>query len=86
MADFVNHSADPDIQLQLYQSRKRLKVEMQKALSCISPAAKRKIAARWREEYSELFYNELLSLARNKSIAREIANWDLDGFDEQRRK
>ena len=86
MADFVNHSADPEIQLALYQSRKRLKVEMSRALSCISPAAKRRLAAEWKEKYSDLFYRELLSCARNKQVARDISNWDLDEFDDKRLK
>ena len=73
-----------DMKLALYQTRKRLKVEMQRALSCISPASKRKIAQRWREEYSELFYRELIACAKNKDAMREIANWDLDNFKGKR--
>ena len=73
-----------DMKLALYQTRKRLKVEMQRALSCISPAAKRKIAQRWREEYSELFYRELIACAKNKDAMREIAQWDLDNFKGKR--
>ena len=73
-----------DMKLALYQTRKRLKVEMQRALSCISPAAKRKIAQRWQTEYSELFYRELIACAKNKEGMREIANWDLDNFKGKR--
>ena len=73
-----------DMKLALYQTRKRLKVEMQRALSCISPAAKRRIAQRWREEYSELFYRELIACAKNKDAMREIAQWDLDNFKGKR--
>ena len=73
-----------DMKLALYQTRKRLKVEMQRALSCISPASKRKIAQRWREEYSELFYRELIACAKNKDAMREIAQWDLDNFKGKR--
>lgn len=68
------------VQTELYKSRQRLKREMQRALSCISPAAKRKLAAEWREVYSELFYKELISCARNKNVCREIANWDVEGM------
>ena len=73
-----------DMKLALYQTRKRLKVEMQRALSCISPASKRKIAQRWKDEYSELFYRELIACAKNKDAMREIANWDLDNFKGKR--
>lgn len=69
-----------DTRLELYQSRKRLKVEMQRALSCISPASKRKLAAEWQEVYSALFYKELIACAKNKAVCGEIANWDLDNF------
>ena len=73
-----------DTRLALYQTRKRLKVEMQRALSCISAASKRKIAQRWREEYSELMYKELIACAKNRNACREIANWDLDNFKGKR--
>ena len=73
-----------DTKLELYRTRKRLKVEMQKALSCISAASKRKIAQRWKTEYSELFYRELIACAKNKEGMREIANWDLDNFKGKR--
>lgn len=67
-----------DIQQELYRTRKRLKAEMQRALSCISPASKRKLVAQWQEKYSDLFYKELLACARNKDVCAEIANWDLE--------
>ena len=69
-----------DMKLELYRSRLRLKKEMARALSCISPAAKRKLAAEWQETYSELFYKELISCAKNKNVCREIANWDVEGM------
>lgn len=74
------------LQIELYRSRQRLKKEMQRALACISPASKRKLAAEWRETYSELFYKELLSCARNKKVATEIADWPLEEFDKKRAK
>ena len=68
---------DKDIQTQLYESRLRLKREMQRALSCISPKAKRMLAAEWEEKYSSIFYKELLSCAKNKEAAKSIADWQL---------
>jgi hypothetical protein len=75
-----------DTQMALYVSRVKLKREMARALSCIKPAAKRKLAQEWRETYSELFYKELIRCAKNKEVAATIAEWDLDSFDKQRKQ
>ena len=77
---------EQDIQQQLLTSRRRLKKEMQIAISCISAASKRRLVARWKEEYSQLMYETLVACARNKNARQVIANWDLDNFDEQRKK
>lgn len=69
---------EKDIQTELYNSRLRLKKEMQRALSCISPSAKKKLAREWEDKYSALFYKELLSCAKNKKVAVEIADWNLE--------
>ena len=69
---------EKDIQTELYNSRLRLKREMQRALSCISPSAKRKLAREWEDKYSALFSKELLSCAKNKKVAVEIADWNLE--------
>jgi hypothetical protein len=66
---------DKDTQEQLYNSRLKLKKEMQRAISCIKPSAKRKLVAEWQSTYSELFYKELLACAKSKSVRYEIANW-----------
>ena len=68
---------DKDTQTQLYESRLRLKREMQRALSCISPKAKRMLVAEWEDKYSGIFYKELLNCARNKEAAKTIADWQL---------
>ena len=75
-----------DTQMALYVSRVKLKREMARALSCIKPAAKRALAAEWRETYSELFYKELIRCAKNKEVAATISEWDLDSFDKQRKQ
>jgi hypothetical protein len=64
-----------DEQLELYASRLRLKREMQRALACMSPSAKRKLAREWEEKYSALFYKELMSCAKSKKVSAEIADW-----------
>ena len=66
---------EKDMQEQLYNSRMKLKREMQRAIQCIKPSSKRKLAAEWREKYSEIFYKELISCARNKDVRVEIAYW-----------
>jgi hypothetical protein len=75
-----------DTQMALYVSRMKLKREMLRALSCIKPAAKRKLAQEWRETYSELFYKELIRCAKNKAVAATISEWDLDSFDKQKKQ
>jgi hypothetical protein len=69
---------DKDTQMQLYESRLRLKKEMQRALSCISPKAKRLLAADWEDKYSAIFYKELISCARSRDVSETIANWKVD--------
>ena len=68
------------LQTELYKSRMRLKREMQRALACISPSSKKKLAAEWQETYSALFYKELIACAKNKAVARDIADWNVEGM------
>jgi hypothetical protein len=74
----MNMDTDRDIQKELYNSRMRLKAEMNRALSCISKPSKRKLAAEWQEKYSALFYKELIACAKNKQVCRTIADWQLE--------
>lgn len=76
----IEQDTGTDLQTELYKSRLRLKREMQRALSCISASNKRKLAAEWAEKYSAIFYRELISCARNKAVAREIADWDVENM------
>lgn len=64
--------------MRLYNSRLRLKREMQRALSCISPGAKRYLAKEWKEKYSDIVYKELIRCARNRDAAETISKWNLD--------
>jgi hypothetical protein len=70
-----NMDTEKDMQTELYNSRLRLKREMQRALSCISKPSKRKLAAEWEDKYSAIFYRELVNCAKNKAVARDIADW-----------
>lgn len=74
------------VEEQLYRTRKRLRLEMRRALSCVSAGAKRRLAAEWREKYSQMVYEELIRCARHREAAQGIANWDLDNFDAGRKK
>lgn len=67
-----------DTQMRLYNSRLRLKREMQRALSCISPGSKRYLVKEWKDKYSEVVYNELIRCAKNRDAAEVISNWNLD--------
>ena len=69
---------ESSVREELRQSRLKLKWEMNRALSCMSASSKRKLAAEWREKYSDIFYKELLNCARNKKVAVEIADWDVE--------
>lgn len=71
-------ATDKDTQTELYNSRLRLKKEMNRALSCISAASKRKLAAEWKEKYSDIMYRELIRCAKNKKAAMTIADWNLE--------
>ena len=63
---------------QLRESRLNLKKEMQAALYCRTPQQKRDLVARWKSQYSPIAVDEMLRVARNKSAAGEIANWDVE--------
>jgi hypothetical protein len=63
---------------QLKESRRRLKLEMQAALSCKTAKSKRDLVAGWKSKYSLTSVNEMLRVARNKSAAEKIASWDVD--------
>jgi len=67
-----------DTQMRLYNSRLRLKREMQRALSCISPGSKRYLVKEWKDKYSEVVYNELIRCAKNRDAAETISNWKLE--------
>lgn len=52
--------------------------EMQAALACRTAQQKRDLVARWESQYSPTVVQEMLRVARNKSVAGEIANWDVE--------
>ena len=70
-----------DIQMQLYESRLRLKLEMQAALRCTKKDQKIRLVDRWKREYPPVVWEELLRVARKPEVARVIADWYLEKPD-----
>jgi hypothetical protein len=73
----------PDIE-KLYQERLIYKTEMLKAISCKTKKQKIKLAAQWKDKYSSMTYDSLISLAKNHSARLKVAYWDLPNFETKR--
>jgi hypothetical protein len=43
------------------------------------------LVARWKEDYKPEVARELLRVARNPEARLRIADWNLEGFDKERR-
>ena len=71
---------------ELLLSRQILKAEMNNALKAIKATEKRELLARWKRDYSASLAAELLRVAKDPEARYRIANWNLQQFDEQRRK
>ncbi len=71
---------------ELLLSRTILRNEMRKALLATTPAAKRALVATWNDVFRPEIVEELLRIAKNHDAKVRIANWNLEGFDEHRRK
>jgi DNA polymerase III alpha subunit len=70
---------------ELLLSRTVLKNEMQKAIRAISPDQKRALVATWKEVFKPEVVRELLRVAKDKEARLRIADWNLEGFDKERR-
>jgi len=71
---------------ELLLSRTVLRNEMRKALHATTPAARRELVDTWKQVYEPTVARELLRVARNPDARYRIANWNLDQFDNDRRK
>lgn len=60
------------------------KTEMMKALSCRTKKQKIALAKEWREKYSPMTYDGLISLAKNHTARLKVAYWDLPHFEQKR--
>lgn len=70
---------------ELLLSRTVLKNEMQKAIRAISPDQKRALVATWKAVFKPEVVRELLRVAKDKEARLRIADWNLEGFDKERR-
>lgn len=70
---------------ELLLSRTVLKNEMQKAIQAISPDQKRALVATWKAVFKPEVVRELLRVAKDKEARLRIADWNLEGFDKERR-
>lgn len=73
-------------QEELLLSRTVLRNEMRKALHATTPAAKRDLVKTWNENYKPELARELLRVAKDSEARYRIAHWNLEGFDNARRK
>jgi len=60
-----------------------LKMEMMRVLNCHSNDEKRLLAKEWKEKYSQIFYKELVNMAKDRNVRAKVAHWDIDNFDRQ---
>ena len=63
---------------ELRASRLLLQGEVRAALACRTKKQKIALVARWKSQYSPIFVQELLNVARNKQAAGDILHWNLD--------
>ena len=61
-----------------------LKMEMLRVLNCSSNEEKRLLAKEWKEKYSQIFYKELVNMAKDRNVRAKVANWDIDNFDKDK--
>ena len=61
-----------------------LKMEMLRGWNCSSNDEKRLLAKEWKEKYSQIFYKELVNMAKDRNVRAKVANWDIDNFDKDK--
>jgi uncharacterized iron-regulated protein len=70
----------PDVE-RLRIERLLFKEQMNKAIACKTKKQKIKLAATWKNAYSEMTYTALIDLARNHQARLKVADWDLEHFE-----
>jgi hypothetical protein len=71
---------------ELLLSRQMLRYEMRNAIAAQDAKQKRALVARWKGAYRPEIVKELLAVAKDYEARYRIANWNLEGFDNERRK
>ena len=66
------------IEEELRASRLKLQMEVRAALACKTKKSKIALVNRWKSQYSLIYVQELLNVARNKKVAGDILHWNLD--------
>lgn len=79
-------SPEDKYQEELLLSRRVLRDEMRKAIAAASPKAKRELVATWKEVFRPEVVRELLACAKDYEARYRIANWNLEGFETERRR
>lgn len=70
----------------LIEHRSILQKEMLVASRMVSKEDKVALLTRWKDSYSPLMVEELLRVAKHPEARDKIAKWEVDGFENQRRK
>jgi len=70
----------------LMEARRVLRDETRRAIHCIKPKEKVDLVDAWKKKYSTVMVDQLVRIARDKRVRMVIAAWDLDGFDEKRKR
>ena len=68
----------------LNEERLIYKTEMMRALSCRTKKQKIALASEWKDKYSPMTYDGLISLAKNHTARLKVAYWDLPNFENKR--
>jgi hypothetical protein len=68
----------------LNEERLIYKTEMMRALSCRTKKQKIALASEWKDKYSPMTYDGLISLAKNHTARLKVAYWDLPNFEIKR--
>lgn len=70
----------------LTEHRAILQKEMSTASHMLTKEDKVALLTRWKETYSPTMVDELVRVAKHPESRDKIAKWDVDGFENQRRK
>lgn len=79
-------NSEDKYQEELLLSRRVLRDEMRKAIAASTPQAKRELLATWKAVFRPEVVRELLACAKDYEARYRIANWNLEGFETERRR